>query len=291
MRVDFPAIGKYNFHKMVKKRYFCHKTDHLIFTYFTSYSLPMNYLKSAALLSYLVFSLLSCHPRYPGTFDNAVRYQINDSIPEDKKLLALIAPYTEKLNATMLSGIAPLSGELTLGKPESTLGNWITDVLQRYITETKGIKCDFTLSNYGGVRSNFIKQDSLRVGMIFELLPFDNELLVLELKGSDIEALVRYMAKSGFWPVSKGINILQTDNKIEWIKIQGQPLVPEKMYKVQMPDYVANGGEGTAFLANAPREKTGMYMREAVIEQLRIETKKGIIQQGILDERILIRNN
>ena len=291
MRVDFPAIGKYNFHKMVKKRYFCHRTDHLIFTYFTSYSLPMNYLKSAALLSYLVFSLLGCHPRYSGTFENAIRYQINDSIPEDKKLLALIAPYTEKLNATMLSGIAPLSGELTLGKPESTLGNWITDVLQRYITETKGIKCDFTLSNYGGVRSNFIKQDSLRVGMIFELLPFDNELLVLDLKGSDIEALVRYMAKSGFWPVSKGINILQTDNKIEWIKIQGQPLVPEKMYKVQMPDYVANGGEGTAFLANAPREKTGMYMREAVIEQLRIETKKGIIQQGILDERILIRNN
>ena len=291
MRVDFPAIGKYNFHKMVKKRYFCHRTYHLIFTYFTSYSLPMNYLKSAALLSYLVFSLLGCHPRYSGTFENAIRYQINDSIPEDKKLLALIAPYTEKLNATMLSGIAPLSGELTLGKPESTLGNWITDVLQRYITETKGIKCDFTLSNYGGVRSNFIKQDSLRVGMIFELLPFDNELLVLDLKGSDIEALVRYMAKSGFWPVSKGINILQTDNKIEWIKIQGQPLVPEKMYKVQMPDYVANGGEGTSFLANAPREKTGMYMREAVIEQLRIETKKGIIQQGILDERILIRNN
>lgn len=291
MRVDFTAIRKYNFHKMVKKRYFCHRTDNIIFTYFTSYSLPMNYLKSAALLSYLVFSLLSCHPRYPGTFDNAIRYQINDSIPEDKKLLALIAPYTEKLNATMLSGIAPLSGELTLGKPESTLGNWITDVLQRYITETKGIKCDFTLSNYGGVRSNFIKQDSLRVGMIFELLPFDNELLVLELKGSDIEALVRYMAKSGFWPVSKGINILQTDNKIEWIKIQGQPLVPEKMYKVQMPDYVANGGEGTAFLANAPRDKTGMYMREAVIEQLRIETKKGIIQQGMLDERILIRNN
>ena len=291
MRVDFPAIGKYNFHKMVKKRYFCHRTYHLIFTYFTSYSLPMNYLKSAALLSYLVFSLLGCHPRYSGTFENAIRYQINDSIPEDKKLLALIAPYTEKLNATMLSGIAPLSGELTLGKPESTLGNWITDVLQRYITETKGIKCDFTLSNYGGVRSNFIKQDSLRVGMIFELLPFDNELLVLDLKGSDIEALVRYMAKSGFWPVSKGINILQTDNKIEWIKIQGQPLVPEKMYKVQMPDYVANGGEGTAFLANAPREKTGMYMREAVIEQLRIETKKGIIQQGMLDERILIRNN
>lgn len=251
----------------------------------------MNYLKSAAFLSYIIFSLLSCHPRYPGTFDNAVRYQINDSIPEDKKLLALIAPYTEKLNATMLSGLAPLSGELKLGKPESTLGNWITDVLQRYITETKGIKCDFTLSNYGGVRSNFIKQDSLRVGVIFELLPFDNELLVLDLKGSDIEALVRYMAKSGFWPVSKGINILQTDNKIEWIKIQGKPLVPEKIYKVQMPDYVANGGDGTAFLATAPREKTGMYMREAVIEQLRIETKQGIIQQGILDERILIRNN
>ena len=291
MRGNFPNIGKDNFLKMAKKKYFCHRTDILIFTYFTSYSLPMNYLKSAALLSYLVFSLLSCHPRYPGTFENAVRYQINDSIPEDKKLLALIAPYTEKLNATMLSGLAPLSGELKLGKPESTLGNWITDILQRFITETKGIKCDFTLSNYGGVRSNFIKQDSLRVGMIFELLPFDNELLVIDLKGSDIEALVRYMAKSGFWPVSKGLQILQTDNKIEWIKIQGQPLVPEQMYKVQMPDYVANGGEGTTFLANAPREKTSMYMREAVIEQLRIETKKGIIQQGMLDERILIRNN
>jgi 2',3'-cyclic-nucleotide 2'-phosphodiesterase (5'-nucleotidase family) len=67
--------------------------------------------------------------------------------------------------------------------------------------------------------------------------------------------------------------------------------VPTQTYKVQMPDYVANGGEGTAFLADAPREKTGMYMRDAVIEQLRIETKKGIIQEGLLDERILIRNN
>lgn len=251
----------------------------------------MNNLKFAALLSYLIFNILSCHPRYPGVFENAVRYQINDSIPEDKQLLALIAPYTKKLNATMLFGLAPLSGELTLGKPESTLGNWITDILHRYITETKGIKCDFTISNYGGIRSNFIKQDSLRVGMIFELLPFDNELVVLDLKGSDIEALVRYMSKSGFWPVSKGLQVLQTDNKIAWIKIQGEVLVPEQIYKVQMPDYVANGGDGTAFLAIAPREKTGMFMREAVIEQLRLETKKGIIQKGNLDERILIRNN
>lgn len=251
----------------------------------------MNYLKFFILSFYLLISLTGCHPRYPGTFENAIRYQINDTIPEDKKLQALIAPYTEKLNATMLSVLAPLSGELKLGKPESTLGNWITDIIHRYITETKGIQCDFTLCNYGGVRSNFIKQDSLRVGMIFELLPFDNELLVLDLKGSDIEALVRYMAKAGFWPVSNGIQILQTDNKIEWIKIKGQPLVPTQIYKVQMPDYVANGGDGTPFLADAPREKTGMYMREAVIEQLRIETKKGIIQEGLLDERILIRNN
>ncbi|MEY3320888.1 MAG: hypothetical protein RLZZ417_471 [Bacteroidota bacterium] len=251
----------------------------------------MNYIKSISLLFYVVLILSGCHPRYPGIFENAIRYQINDSIPEDKKLLALIAPYTEKLNATMLSGLAPLSGELKLGKPESTLGNWITDILHRYITETKGVNCDFTLSNYGGVRSNFIKQDSLRVGMIYELLPFDNELLILDLKGSDIEALIRYMAKSGFWPISKELQILQTDNKIEWIKIKGQPLVPNQIYKVQMPDYVANGGEGTSFLAAAPREKTGMYMRDAVIEQLRVETKKGIIQQGLLDERIVIRNN
>jgi 2',3'-cyclic-nucleotide 2'-phosphodiesterase (5'-nucleotidase family) len=251
----------------------------------------MNYLKIAALWSFLLVHTLSCQRRYPGIFENAVQYQINDSIPEDKKMLALIAPYTAKLKETMSSGLAPLSGELTLGKPESTLGNWITDILHRYITETKGINCDFTLSNYGGIRSNYIKQDSLRVGIIFELLPFDNELVVLSLKGSEVEALVRYMSKSGFWPVSKGLQILQTDNRIERISIQGNPLVPEQIYKVQMPDYVANGGDGTAFLAIAPREKSGMFMREAVIEQLRIETKKGMIQQGMLDERILIRNN
>lgn len=253
--------------------------------------MTIHFFSTFSVLCILVLTLFSCHPRYPGTFENAIRYQINDSIPEDAQLRALIAPYTEKLNASMLTGLAPLSGELKLGKPESTLGNWLTDILHRYITETKGIPCDFTLCNYGGVRTNFIQQDSLRVGTIYELLPFDNELVVLELTGSDLEALVRYMAKSGFWPVSKGLQILQSDNKIAEINLQGQPLIPNKTYKVHMPDYVANGGDGTAFLASAPRELTGSFMRDAVIEQLRVETKKGRIQQGFLDERILIRNH
>jgi len=232
-----------------------------------------------------------CHPQYFASYGGSARYAVNDSIPEDLALEALIAPYRERLAATMRSGLAPLGGELRLGKPESTLGNWLTDILQRYTTETRGISSDFTLCNYGGVRIGSIGQDSLRVGTIYELLPFDNELVIVTLSGSETEALIRYMARSGFWPLSRGIEVMQSDNRIEWIKIGGKPLEVTRPYRVQMPDYVANGGDGTAFLAVAPREKVGSLMRDAVIAQLQVETQKGIVQEGKLDERVIIRNH
>ena len=101
--------------------------------------------------------------------------------------------------------IAELEDQLIKETPEGNLGNFVCDALFKkhvdYLAEDLQ-KADFVLLNNGGLRTN-VPAGTLTIGKLFELMPFDNELVIVTLNSSSMAQLLDFIAKKGGMPVSQ----------------------------------------------------------------------------------------
>ena len=79
------------------------------------------------------------------------------------------------------------------GNPESLLSNLVASVLQQAAVRVLGKPADMGLVNMGGLR-NILPKGDITVGEIFEILPFENSLCVLTMKGTDMKRLFKAIA-------------------------------------------------------------------------------------------------
>jgi len=139
------------------------------------------------------------------------------------------------------------------------------------------------MQNYGGIRIGEIPEGPITRGKIFELMPFDNMLVVLECPGNITAKLLHSFAASGGAPVSGNISMLIDGNKASHIKINGKSFDPNKTYRIAMPDYIARGGDKSDYLMDLPMLDTGVLIRDAIIESVK-NSKEPIMVK--LDGRI-----
>jgi 2',3'-cyclic-nucleotide 2'-phosphodiesterase (5'-nucleotidase family) len=221
-----------------------------------------------------------------------VRYEVMNSSTvssQDEEVAALIAPYKVEVDKEMNEVLGNVPFDLTKRKPESTLGNWYCDAMLD-IAAKKGFNADFSISNYGGLRISQITAGPVTMGEIFELCPFDNLLVIMEMKGDIVDSLLQQTAETEGWPVSKGIKMVIRDKKMVECTIQGAPLSMTKTYKVAMPDYVANGGDGLKVLITQKRIQTAILVRDMLIEYARDATAGGKEITSAIDGRIVIQH-
>lgn len=215
---------------------------------------------------------------------------VENEIVPDEEIENIITPYRIQLQAEMDEIIGFSAMELTKAKPESLLGNALCDIVEDYLTLELGLEVDMTLLNYGGIRRNSLPKGNISVGNIYELLPFENKVVVLTLSGGVLEELLMKIASSGGWPVSSGVKIKLKKvgdwTSAEDILVRGEALNLGKEYKVATIDYVANGGDQAKLLIDQPRYDTKILIRDLVIEALREKTKQGIQLNAELDQRI-----
>ena len=60
---------------------------------------------------------------------------------------------------------------------------------------------DAAFINYGGIRSYLPKGD-ITIGRIFELMPFDNLIVLQEIKGDTLLSFLNFIAERNGWPIS-----------------------------------------------------------------------------------------
>src|SRR5690606_801973 len=146
---------------------------------------------------------------------------------------------------------------------------------------------DLAFATKGGIR-NDLKAGDITVGHIFEVMPFENTLTVIELKGSQIRQLADYIAKTHGQPIA-GMTLMISANGAQDIKIKGQPIDDNKLYKLVTYDYLANGGDNLTLLTQSvSRINYPQRMREGLIEYVSQLTKEGKEVNAVLDGRIKI---
>lgn len=194
---------------------------------------------------------------------------INNELKNDEEFAKFIKPYTLKLNKEMNQKISYTNVDLTKEGDNSNLGNLLADYTfdgaDVWAKANLNKNVDAALINIGGIRSTIGKGDVL-LKHAFEVMPFENEVIIVKFKGADLQGLFDYYAKNETNnPVSH--LYIETQNKqVSKTLINGNPVNPDQDYYIATSDYLALGGDNMKFFSKGEMIPTGIKLRDLFID-------------------------
>ncbi len=242
------------------------------------------------LITWILF-FFACRTSIVTTSVTSQNIRVTEDInPVDSQLIRIYIPFKNMLEKDMSRVISYSETALDKGKPESKLTNFLADLLieeGRNEAEKLDVKFKPQISyfNYGGIRAP-ISKGNITVGNIFELMPFENEMVFVRLSGAQLQEFLNNIATKGGDSVG-GVRFEISDQKAKNIMVGGKKLNPENDYWVVTNDYIANGGDGmNIFLEKKEIINTGEKIRDVIISNLEKKQSEGEKLDVDLDGRI-----
>ena len=243
-------------------------------------------------ISFLAVSLVSCsHKTWTITQATSTKISIDSSTEAiaDKSYETYLQPTKQKIDAEMNVVIGQAAETMKGHGPESLLSNLSADVYRQAATDYLGSVVDISIVNMGGLRT-VVTAGDITIRKVFELMPFENELVIIWLRGNKLNDLLQYFASMGGEGVS-GLRMEIKQRKAVNITIDGKPLDTTKLYSIATNDYLAGGNDKMFQLAQSEKKIiTGIKVRNMLLDYIKKETKKGNKIQSELDGRIKITN-
>ena len=233
-----------------------------------------------------------------GSCQQATRWQIAQAtsvkIPLDsttnsianKEYQAYLQPFKQKIDDELNTVIGYSMETMEAKRPESLLSNFSADMLCEVTAQTANVIVDMAIVNMGGLRTQLPQGDITRRN-IFELMPFENELVVLWLKGDKLSELMEVIASVGGEGISSDVKLGIKDKKVAHVEVGGKPIDNEKLYIIATSDYLAGGNDRLVQLAQCEKRlDTGLKLRDVYIDYIKSQTEKGKQITAKLDKRI-----
>lgn len=188
----------------------------------------------------VLFLFFSCKNTQVGSTVELIKVQpLTSESVKTAEMVNFLAPFQDRLSQQMDKRLAFSAQTMSVGRPESLLSNLVCDVLLHEANSF--LKTDFAVYNVGGLRKS-LPQGNVTLRTIYEILPFDNQLVILKLSGGDVEDLCQSIAKVGGEGVA-GITFCIEDRTAKDIRIQGRSLDKNRMYNIATNDYLSFGND------------------------------------------------
>ena len=234
------------------------------------------------LLCFLAVVTASLHAQQNKVrFSNWKRIEVTSAFDAnpDSVALAIIAPYKVSVDSVMSPVLGMSRVAMSPKRPESLLSNWAADVMVEGSTATGLPAADMGLVNIGGPRNN-MPEGVVTCGDIILISPFENELVVLEMKGKHLLELMRNIAAVGGEGVSHSVRIvISKDRKLISATINGEEISRKRTYTVATLDYLAEGNDKMYALKKAKkRHDIGLKTREVLMES--------VVKHRIIDSKM-----
>ena len=221
-----------------------------------------------------IISLISCKntPEHL-TELTGKQIAIDSSFTSVDSIQDFIQPYHDRVESILDSTLAyaPYVISKSDGKFNTTAGNLMADIV---LSETNpifkkrtGHDIDMVLLNHGGIRS-IISKGNVTSRTAYEVMPFENSVVVVELKGESLMKMVDYLIKSKrAHPIAGAQIILNNDNTVNTFTVGGKPLDKNKSYYIATSDYLVTGGDNMGFFKDAiSKTETDYKIRNAMID-------------------------
>jgi len=219
---------------------------------------------------------------------------VDSSIADDPSVNQMLVAYSPKVRE-LDTVIGSLRGELRKGgMGAGSLGNFVADGMRWQASLKSGQPIDLALMNGGGIRRNSISEGELRARDIFEMLPFENALVTVELTGEQLMRLLKMIVSSR--EAQSGARIVyftkpDKTSEIETVKLRtpaGEKEIElQATYRVVTIDYLVKvGGERYAVLQEGKNLRPlGITLRDAMMAYVKSETAAGRTIRPNLDGR------
>jgi len=201
---------------------------------------------------------------------------ITTEIAPDTAVSRIVESYASRLDSKFKEVIGEnkelLDGERDRIRYEETnLGDWVTDIMREFTG------AEAALMNAGGLRAS-IDRGPITVESVFKAMPYPNEILVVDIAGKELLDVLTRSVKGardeedgGFLHVS-GIRF-EIDGKTPvHVSLGDQPLDVSRTYKVAVTDFMYAGGDGYDIFIGKPAVKTGLPLRELIVDTIRKRT-------------------
>ncbi len=206
----------------------------------------------------------------------------------DPAIQQLIDGYKHQMEAQMDREIGEAAQTMKSGYPQSLLTNLTADAIKQFGEQYTNTPVDFAVMNVGGLRS-VLNKGPITIGNMFEIYSFDNMVVILDMDGKAVNELFEFYAANGGEGLSSGVQLVVKSRKVVSLKIGGNPVEENRMYRVATIDYLAEGNGGMTALTKAKNTiVTGITLRDAMIEFVQKCTAAGQIVDSHLDNRIMI---
>ena len=203
---------------------------------------------------------------------------------QDTQYLQSLAPIKEDLEKQLGAPIGYAPEALTVNRPECTMLNWACDALLAIAQKQCPNPVDMAVVNIGSMRCEWAAGE-ITFRNVFELMPFDNELVVLTLTGEEIHRLCEIVATNNGEGMA-GLRLKARNGKVLQVEINCKSLEKDKTYTVATSDYLSQGNDGMLPLKNHIQ----CWNSEEKIRDLYIEYIKQVkVVQAKVDGRMDIR--
>ena len=184
---------------------------------------------------------------------------------QDSSYIAYLAPTKAALEAEMNIQIGYAPERMWVDGPECPMLNWATDALWEAAKKVYPGRVDIAIANMGGMRCAW-DAGPVTKRSVFELMPFDNELVVLTLKGEDILALCESFVRYGGQGVA-GMRVTAVDGKLAEVTIAGKAVDPQALYTAATSDYLSGGADHMDALTHYTEYwKSDLLIRDLYLE-------------------------
>src|SRR5690606_23207034 len=213
---------------------------------------------SVFILCFTVFLMVSCgHKQYTNTKVDTAYIKISDTVAANNEIDSFLKPYSDHITADLSKILAynPQDLDKAAERWQNPMTNFYADAIfeiaNPVFEQRTGKKIDFCLLNYGGIRATIAK-GNITTRTAYDIMPFENNAIVLGLKGETIYQLANFVITNKVAHPLSGIEIFVDKNQmITDIKINNKSVDKNKLYYVVTNDYLAKGGDKMDFLLKA----------------------------------------
>ncbi len=205
----------------------------------------------------LVGLLMSCQNQPELVKIKGQQMAIDSNLTKENSLDEYIEPYRNAIQEEMNR---PLSyTNKAMFKSDNPLNTAIGNMMADAVFEMANPifksrhkdSIDGVLLNYGGIRSG-INQGVISTRTAYNIMPFENMVVVAELDAESIKAMINYLAKNQVaHPISNIQLRIKNNSEILDFKINGKPINDDKTYLIATSDYLLQGGDNMNFFKNA----------------------------------------
>ena len=194
---------------------------------------------------------------------------------EDPAIAALIAPYHDRVTSQMQEVLGTAPTALLKSSGESPLANFVADLQRERASQALGQPVPLGVMTNGGLRAT-LPAGPVTLGSVFELMPFENELVVIDAPGPVVQKLFDYAAHVKM-AVSGATYTVTFDGLPKDIRI-GDHLFDvneNRTWSIAISDYLATGGDNMVFFKSIVPRHTNILLRTAIADHIRALTKAG----------------